>query len=253
MDTQHQPTPARIDSVIDLTTKQSHLPYRFGDFGGQYAPEALVDCLEEIEQAFILAKSDPEFWKEFESHYPYIGRPSNLHLASRLTEKCSGAQIWLKREDLNHTGSHKINNALGQVLLARRIGKTRIIAETGAGQHGVATATICAKFGMQCTIYMGSEDIRRQSLNVFRIKLLGATVVPVESGSKTLKDAINEAMRDWVANCATTHYLVGSAIGPHPFPTMVREFQSVIGRETREQFLEMTGKLPDAVIACVGG
>ncbi|KAJ3105177.1 tryptophan synthetase, partial [Phlyctochytrium bullatum] len=226
---------------------------RFGDFGGQYAPEALVDCLDEIEQAFVKAKADPSFWEEFRSHYPYIGRPSPLHLAERLTEKAGGARIWLKREDLNHTGSHKINNALGQVLLAMRLGKKRIIAETGAGQHGVATATVCAKFGLDCTIYMGAEDVRRQALNVFRIKLLGAKVVAVESGSKTLKDAINEAMRDWVTNVKTTHYLIGSAIGPHPFPLIVREFQSVIGREARAQMLEKTFKLPEVVMACVGG
>ncbi|KAH6576488.1 hypothetical protein BASA50_006773 [Batrachochytrium salamandrivorans] len=229
------------------------LPPRFGDFGGQYAPEALVDCLDEIETAFSVALKDPEFWEEFRSYYSYINRPSQLHLAKQLTEECGGAQIWLKREDLNHTGSHKINNALGQVLLAKRLGKRRIIAETGAGQHGVATATVCAKFGLECVIYMGAEDVRRQALNVFRIRLLGATVIPVESGSMTLKDAINEALRDWVTNVQTTHYLIGSAIGPHPFPTIVREFQSVIGRETREQMLSLTGKLPDAVFACVGG
>ncbi|KAL2918476.1 anthranilate synthase / indole-3-glycerol phosphate synthase [Polyrhizophydium stewartii] len=229
------------------------LPPRFGEFGGQYAPEALVDCLDEIERAFNDALKDPAFWEEFRSYYSFVNRPSQLHKADRLTEECGGARIWLKREDLNHTGSHKINNALGQVLLAKRLGKRRIIAETGAGQHGVATATVCAKFGLECIIYMGAEDVRRQALNVFRIRLLGAKVVPVESGSKTLKDAINEAMRDWVTNVQTTHYLIGSAIGPHPFPTIVREFQSVIGRETREQMLALTGKLPDAVVACVGG
>lgn len=182
-----------------------------------------------------------------------MGRPSKLQLASRLTEKCGGARIWLKREDLNHTGAHKINNALGQALLAIRLGKKRIIAETGAGQHGVATATICAKFGLECIVYMGSEDIRRQALNVFRMRMLGAKVVPVTSGSRTLKDAINEAMRDWVSNVTTTHYLVGSAIGPHPFPTIVRDFQSVIGQETKEQMQAKLGKLPDVVVACVGG
>ncbi|KAI9206347.1 tryptophan synthase beta subunit-like PLP-dependent enzyme [Polychytrium aggregatum] len=226
---------------------------RFGDFGGQYAPEALVNCLQEIEAEYAKAVKDPEFWKEFQSYYSYIGRPSPLTFAKRLTDQCGGARIWLKREDLNHTGSHKINNALGQVLLALRLGKKRIIAETGAGQHGVATATVCAKFGLDCTIYMGAEDVRRQALNVFRIRLLGAKVIPVDSGSRTLKDAINEAMRDWVTNVETTHYLIGSAIGPHPFPTIVREFQSVIGRETRQQLLERQGKLPDAVVACVGG
>jgi len=196
---------------------------------------------------------DPEFWKEFESHYGYMNRPSNLYEATRLSEHVGGAKIWFKREDLNHTGSHKINNVIGQILLARRIGKQRIIAETGAGQHGVATATVCAKFGMKCVIYMGAEDARRQELNVFRMQMLGAVVVPVHSGSQTLKDAINEAMRDWVTNLSTTHYLVGSAIGPHPFPTIVRDFQRVIGREIKSQFIERVGKLPDAVVACVGG
>ncbi|KAJ3209303.1 tryptophan synthetase [Dinochytrium kinnereticum] len=263
------PLKATADIVGDSHFGHTLQP-RFGDFGGQYAPEALVDCLDEIEQAFVKAKADPGFWEEFRSHYPYMGRPSPLHLAERLTEKAGGARIWLKREDLNHTGSHKINNALGQALLAMRLGKKRIIAETGAGQHGVATATVCAKFGLDCTIYMGAEDVRRQALNVFRIKLLGAKVVAVESGeqfchvcgkllnarnagSRTLKDAINEAMRDWVTNVKTTHYIIGSAIGPHPFPLIVREFQSVIGREARAQILEKTFKLPDAVMACVGG
>ena len=199
------------------------------------------------------AKDDPEFWKEFRSYYDYMGRESQLQFADRLTAEAGGARIWLKREDLNHTGSHKINNAIGQVLLAKRIGKKRIIAETGAGQHGVATATVCAKFGLECVIYMGAEDVRRQALNVFRMRLLGAKVIPVESGSKTLKDAINEATRDWVTTVDYTHYLIGSAIGPHPFPTIVREFQSVIGRESREQMLKKAGKLPDVVVACVGG
>ena len=182
-----------------------------------------------------------------------MGRPGQLHLADRLTEKVGGANIWLKREDLNHTGSHKINNALGQILLARRLGKTEIIAETGAGQHGVATATVCAKFGMKCTVYMGAEDVRRQALNVFRMKLLGASVVAVEAGSRTLRDAVNEALRAWVVHLSTTHYIIGSAIGPHPFPTIVRTFQSVIGSETKEQMQRLRGKLPDAVVACVGG
>ncbi|KAL7751826.1 hypothetical protein RI367_002826 [Sorochytrium milnesiophthora] len=226
---------------------------RFGEFGGQYVPEALVDCLSELEAAFVQARDDPAFWKEFHDAYTYLGRPSPLHLAQRMTDHAGGARIWLKREDLNHTGSHKINNALGQILLARRLGKTRIIAETGAGQHGVATATVCAKFGLECVVYMGAEDCERQQLNVFRIKLLGGTVIPVESGSRTLKDAINEAMRDWVTNVSTTHYLVGSAIGPHPFPTIVKEYQSVIGKETRQQMLDQAKKLPDCVIACVGG
>ncbi|KAG9299718.1 hypothetical protein G9A89_013078 [Geosiphon pyriformis] len=242
------------ESEEDIKAAAIHkLDPRFGDFGGQYVPESLVDCLVELEKAYIGAKDDPEFWKEFRSYYDYIGRESQLQFADRLTAEAGGARIWLKREDLNHTGSHKINNALGQVLLAKRLGKKRIIAETGAGQHGVATATVCAKFNLECIVYMGSEDVRRQALNVFRMRLMGATVVPVDSGSKTLKDAINEAMRDWVTNVATTHYLVGSAIGPHPFPKIVREFQSIIGKEAREQMLKKAGKLPDVIIACVGG
>ncbi|CEQ41608.1 SPOSA6832_03344, partial [Sporobolomyces salmonicolor] len=226
---------------------------RFGDFGGAYVPEALYDCLEELTTAYADARADPEFWKEWEGEFGYINRPSQLYEASRLTEHCGGAKIWFKREDLNHTGSHKINNAIGQILLARRIGKKRIIAETGAGQHGVATATVCAKFGMECVVYMGEEDVRRQALNVFRMRMLGAKVVAVASGTRTLKDAINEAMRDWVTNLSTTHYLVGSAIGPAPFPTIVRDFQSVIGSEIKTQLAALTGKLPDAVVACVGG
>ncbi|RKF75478.1 Tryptophan synthase [Golovinomyces cichoracearum] len=228
-------------------------PSRFGEFGGQYVPESLMNCLSELEKGFNKIKNDPTFWAEFESFYPWMGRPGQLHMAEGLTKYAGGANIWLKREDLNHTGSHKINNALGQILLARRLGKSEIIAETGAGQHGVATATVCAKFGMKCTIYMGAEDVRRQALNVFRIKLLGAEVVAVESGSRTLRDAVNEAMRAWVVNLDTTHYIIGSAIGPHPFPTIVRTFQSVIGKETREQFLKKRGRLPDVVVACVGG
>lgn len=229
------------------------IPARFGQFGGQYVPESLMDCLRELEDGFTQAKSDPDFWKEYQSYYPYMGRPSSLHLADRLTEHVGGANIYLKREDLNHTGSHKINNAIGQVLIARRLGKTRIIAETGAGQHGVATATVCAKFGMACTVYMGAEDVRRQALNVFRMKLLGAKVVAVEAGSRTLRDAVNEALRAWVVDLDTTHYVIGSAIGPHPFPTIVRTFQSVIGQETKEQMKTLTGRLPDATVACVGG
>jgi tryptophan synthase len=228
------------------------LPPRFGEFGGQYVPESLMDCLQELERGFNEANNDPKFWEEYRSYYDYMGRPGHLHLAERLTEHAGGANIWLKREDLNHTGSHKINNALGQILIARRLGKTEIIAETGAGQHGVATATVCAKFGMKCTIYMGAEDVRRQALNVFRIKLLGAQVVAVEAGSRTLRDAVNEALRAWVVNLSTTHYIIGSAIGPHPFPTIVRTFQSVIGNETKQQMQEKRGKLPDAVVACVG-
>lgn len=229
------------------------VPSRFGEFGGQYVPESLMDCLAELEDGFNKARDDAKFWEEYRTYYPYIGRPGQLHLAERLTDHAGGANIWLKREDLNHTGSHKINNALGQILLARRLGKTEIIAETGAGQHGVATATVCAKFGMKCTIFMGAEDVRRQALNVFRIKLLGAKVVAVEAGARTLRDAVNEALRAWVVDLSTTHYIIGSAIGPHPFPTIVRTFQSVIGTETKEQMQKLKGKLPDAVVACVGG
>ncbi len=230
------------------------LPPRFGEFGGRYIPETLVAAHEELEAAYLEAKEDPAFQQEYEELLrTYVGRPTPLYFARRLTEECGGARIWLKREDLAHTGAHKINNALGQALLAKRLGKRRIIAETGAGQHGVATATACAMLGLECVVYMGSEDVRRQSLNVFRMKMLGATVVPVKSGSRTLKDAINEAMRDWVTNVRTTHYVIGSAVGPHPFPTIVRDFQSVIGREARAQMLEQAGKLPDAAVACVGG
>ncbi|PKI83901.1 tryptophan synthase [Malassezia vespertilionis] len=226
---------------------------RFGEFGGQYIPESLHKCHVELSNAYEAARNDPAFWDEFKSYYGYIGRPSKLYFAERLTEHAGGAKIWLKREDMNHTGSHKINNAIGQALLAKRLGKTRIICETGAGQHGVATATACAKFGLECVVYMGAEDVRRQSLNAFRIKMLGGKVIPVESGSRTLKDAINEANRDWVANLANTHYLVGSAIGPHPFPSLVRDLQAVIGNETKEQLQQAAGALPDAVVACVGG
>lgn len=239
--------------ALNVSGDPAAIPARFGEFGGQYVPESLMDCLAELEAGFNEAKNDPKFWELYRSYYPYMGRPSKLHLAERLTEHAGGANIYIKREDLNHTGSHKINNALGQVLLARRLGKTRIIAETGAGQHGVATATVCAKFGMECVVYMGAEDVRRQALNVFRMKLLGASVVAVEAGSRTLRDAVNEALRAWVVDLATTHYVIGSAIGPHPFPTIVRTFQSVIGDETKVQMQELTGRLPDAVVACVGG
>ncbi|KAI0053865.1 bifunctional tryptophan synthase TRP1 [Auriscalpium vulgare] len=239
--------------VSNSASEPTVLPMRFGQFGGQYVPEALFDCLVELEEAHKSAMSDPEFWREWEGLFGYMNRPSNLYFAEQLTKHAGGAKIWMKREDLNHTGSHKINNAIGQILLARRIGKTRIIAETGAGQHGVATATVCAKFGMECVIYMGAEDVRRQALNVFRIQMLGAKVVPVHSGSRTLKDAVNEAMREWVTNLSTTHYLVGSAIGPHPFPTIVRDFQKVISKEIKTQLQSLRGKLPDVVVACVGG
>ncbi|KAB8076635.1 tryptophan synthase beta subunit-like PLP-dependent enzyme [Aspergillus leporis] len=239
--------------ALNGTGNPAAQPSRFGEFGGQYVPESLMDCLAELERGFEEALKDPKFWEEYRSYYPYMGRPSSLHLANRLTDHVGGANIWLKREDLNHTGSHKINNALGQILLARRLGKTRIIAETGAGQHGVATATVCAKFGMECVVYMGAEDVRRQALNVFRMKLLGASVVAVDAGSRTLRDAVNEALRAWVVDLDTTHYIIGSAIGPHPYPTIVRTFQSVIGDETKQQMMEQIGKLPDAVVACVGG
>ena len=227
---------------------------RFGPYGGRYVPETLMAALEELEAAYAQAKEDAEFQRELdELMRQYAGRPTPLFYAARLTQKLGGAQIYLKREDLLHTGAHKINNCLGQGLLARRMGKGRIIAETGAGQHGVATATVCALLGFECVVYMGSEDMRRQELNVFRMKLLGAEVWPVNSGSCTLKDAINEAMRDWVTNVRTTHYLLGSVLGAHPYPEMVRDFHRCIGREAREQILSQTSKLPNAVVACVGG
>jgi len=227
---------------------------RFGEFGGQYIPETLSVAFEEIEQAFEDAMNDPEFLAELDRYRrDFVGGPTPLHKAERLTEFAGGANIWLKREDLAHTGAHKINNAIGQALLAKRIGKPRIIAETGAGQHGVATATVCAMLGLDCTVYMGAVDCERQKLNVFRMNTLGAKVVPVQDGQRTLKDAINEAMRDWVTNVRDTHYLIGSAVGPHPFPSIVKEFQSVMGREMRAQMLDKAGKLPDAVVACVGG
>ncbi len=226
----------------------------FGPYGGRYVPEILISPLEELERAYTEARNDPAFQAELASllHH-YAGRPTPLYFARRLTETLGGAQIWLKREDLLHTGAHKINNCLGQILLARRMGKRRIIAETGAGQHGVATATVCALFGMECVVYMGEEDMQRQRLNVFRMRLLGATVAGVTNGSRTLKDAISEAMRDWVTNVETTHYLLGSALGAHPYPMMVRDFHKVIGEEARSQSLNEIGRLPDAVIACVGG
>ncbi|KAJ6026399.1 tryptophan synthase [Penicillium canescens] len=244
---------ARLDTT-DLTDGQGPVAsMRFGEFGGQYVSESLMGCLSELDQEFEAARHDRAFWEEYRSYYPYMGRPSSLYFAARLTEMTGGANIWIKREDLNHTGSHKINNALGQILLARRLGKRRIIAETGAGQHGVATATVCAKFGMECVVYMGAEDVRRQALNVFRMKLLGAKVVSATSGSRTLRDAVNEALRAWVKDVETTHYILGSVVGPHPFPTIVRTFQSIIGQETKEQMRHAIGKLPDAVVACVGG
>ena len=230
------------------------LPGRFGDFGGQFVPEVLMPALAELEEAWAAAKNDAAYQRELGAILrSYAGRPTPLTYAPHLSEELGGAQIYLKREDLAHTGAHKINNALGQALLAKRMGKQRIIAETGAGQHGVATATACSRFGLHCVVYMGAEDVRRQALNVFRMRLLGAEVRAVESGSRTLKDAINEAIRDWVTNVRDTYYLLGSAIGPHPYPTLVRDLQTVIGRETREQLRTATGRLPDIVIACVGG
>lgn len=226
----------------------------FGQYGGRFVPEALIGALDELEAAHESAKKDPEFQSELsELHRTYTGRPSLLTEAKRFSEFAGGARIFLKREDLNHTGSHKINNVLGQALLAKRMGKRRIIAETGAGQHGVASATAAALLGLECVVYMGEEDTKRQSLNVARMKMLGAEVVPVTQGSKTLKDAINEAMRDWVTNVKTTHYLLGTVAGPHPFPTVVRDFHKIIGEESRDQILKLTGRLPDAVLACVGG
>jgi tryptophan synthase beta chain len=227
---------------------------RFSSYGGRFVPETLMDALNRLADAYEEAKYDQEFQARFEYYLRhYVGRPSPLFHAERLTKYAGGAEIHLKREDLNHTGAHKINNAIGQVMLAQRMAKSRVIAETGAGQHGVATATACALFGLECTVYMGVEDIRRQKLNVFNMRTLGATVVPVSTGSRTLRDATNEAMRDWMATSATTHYTIGSVVGPHPFPMIVRDFQSVIGRETKAQCLERIGRLPDAIVACVGG
>lgn len=226
----------------------------WGEYGGRFVPETLVAPLDELTEAYLSARDDREFQDELQQLLKdFSGRPTALFHAKRLSENLGGAKIYLKREDLNHTGAHKINNCIGQILLARRMGKKRIIAETGAGQHGVATATVCALFGLECVVYMGTEDMRRQELNVFRMRLLGAEVRGVDSGAKTLKDAINESLRDWVTNVNTTYYLLGSALGPHPYPVMVRDFQSVIGREAREQILEKEGRLPDYLIACVGG
>jgi len=236
--------------VYDLPDAQGH----FGPYGGVFVSETLIAALEDLKAAYARYRDDPAFQAEFAYELKhYVGRPSPVYHARRWSEHFGGAQVYLKREDLNHTGAHKINNVIGQALLARHLGKPRVIAETGAGQHGVATATIAARYGMECVVYMGSEDIKRQAQNVYRMKLLGATVVPVESGSKTLKDALNEAMRDWVTNVENTFYIIGTVAGPHPYPMMVRDFQSIIGREAREQMLEMAGRQPDAVLACVGG
>ena len=241
-------------ATIRATKVSRNTSGRFGAYGGRYVPETLMSALEELEREYEKAKRDRKFRRRLDELLrTFAGRPTPLFFARRLTEKLGGARIYLKREDLLHTGAHKINNCLGQALLVERMGKHRVIAETGAGQHGVATGTVCALFGFQCIVYMGTEDMRRQELNVFRMRLLGAEVRPVDSGSRTLKDAINEAMRDWVTNVRTTHYLLGSVLGAHPYPTMVRDFHKVIGRETRRQILRAEGKLPNAIIACVGG
>ncbi len=240
-----------MPSKLDNTANQ---PGRFGPFGGQYVPEVLMGAIHQLEAEYERAREDPAFHSELDEYLrDYAGRPSPLYFARRLTEHVGGAQIFLKREDLNHTGAHKINNTLGQALLARRMNKPRVIAETGAGQHGVATATAAAVLGLECVVYMGVEDVRRQALNVYRMRLLGAECIPVETGQRTLKDAINAALRDWMASVATTHYIIGSVMGPHPFPTIVRDFQTVIGRETRQQIQQSAGRLPDALVACVGG
>ena len=245
-----EPTGATPNSFRSQPDDRGH----FGQFGGRYVAETLMPLILDLEREYNAAKADPAFKAEFEDLLEhYVGRPSPLYFAPRLTEHFGGGQIWFKREELNHTGAHKINNCIGQILLAIRMGKTRIIAETGAGQHGVATATVCARFGLPCVIYMGAVDVARQQPNVFRMKLLGAEVIPVESGAKTLKDAMNEAMRDWVANVHDTFYIIGTAAGPHPYPELVRDFQSVIGKEARAQMLARTGRLPDLLLAAVGG
>ncbi len=240
-----------------MTIKYSNYPDNkghFGQFGGVFASETLMHCLDELNSAYRKLKTDPEFSTQFnEDLADYVGRPSPLYLAQRLTEECGGAKLWLKREDLNHTGAHKINNTVGQILLAKAMGKKRIIAETGAGQHGVATATVCARMGLECVVYMGEVDIQRQAINVYRMKLMGAEVRSVDSGSKTLKDALNEAMRDWVTHVDDTFYIIGTVAGPDPYPQMVRDFNSVIGKEAKKQFADKVGGLPDALVACVGG
>jgi tryptophan synthase beta chain len=240
-----------------MTTSDTGLPNaqgRFGPFGGQFVPETLMVALQQLTDEYAVAKADPGYQAEYAKLMKdYVGRPTSLYFAQRLTEKAGGARIYLKREDLAHTGAHKINNALGQALLAKRMGKRRIVAETGAGQHGVATATVCAMMGMDCVVYMGTEDMRRQEPNVFRMRMLGAEVRGVTAGSRTLKEAVSETIRDWVTNVEDTHYIIGSVVGPHPYPMMVRDFQTVIGRESREQMLDETGKLPDYAVACVGG
>ncbi len=240
----------QLKNDVNLPDVNGH----FGIYGGRYVAETLMPLIQEVEKEYDRAKQDPAFQEELEYYLThYVGRPSPLYFAQRLTAHCGGAKIYLKREDLNHTGAHKVNNCVGQALLARRLGRKRIIAETGAGQHGVATATVCALFGLECIIYMGARDIERQMPNVFRMKLLGATVVPVESGACTLKDAMNEALRDWVSNVDNTFYLIGTVAGPHPYPAMVRDFQTVIGNETRDQIMQAEGRIPDTLVACIGG
>ncbi len=248
--TTHPEAPARMSNSYAWPDSEG----RFGTFGGRYVAETLMPLILELDEAYEAAKKDPSFQAELNQYLThYVGRPSPLYFAERLTEHFGGAKIYFKRDELNHTGAHKINNCMGQILLARRMGRTRIIAETGAGQHGVASATVCARFGLPCTVYMGATDVERQKPNVFRMNLLGATVVPVTSGRGTLKDAMNEAMRDWVTNVGDTYYIIGTAAGPHPYPAMVRDFQTVIGREAREQILQAEGRLPDAVVAAIGG
>src|SRR6056300_139567 len=242
--------PITDNTKVQLPDENGH----FGQFGGRFVSETLMGALEELEEVYRKLSNDPDFQEEFDKDLAhYVGRPSPLYFAERLTDKVGGAKIYLKREDLNHTGAHKVNNTIGQALLAKFMGKPRVIAETGAGQHGVASATVAARLGLECKVYMGEEDVRRQALNVYRMKLLGAEVIPVTSGTKTLKDAMNEAMRDWVTNVDNTFYIIGTAAGPHPYPMLVRDFQCVIGRETKQQCMNQIGRLPDAVVACVGG
>ncbi len=242
--------PTHVDNFTQFPDQNGH----FGIHGGRFVSETLMAALEELENIYNTAKADPEFWKAFQDDLVnYVGRPTPLYFAKRLTEETGGAKIFLKREDLNHTGAHKVNNTIGQALLAKMVGKKRIIAETGAGQHGVATATIAARLGLECVVYMGADDVERQAMNVYRMRLLGAKVVPVTSGTRTLKDAMNEAMRDWVTNVDNTYYVIGTVAGPHPYPMLVRDFQAIIGKEAKIQHLEKTGKLPDALVACVGG
>ncbi|WP_255855438.1 tryptophan synthase subunit beta [Marinobacterium rhizophilum] len=244
------PTKAELAALMQLPDDRGH----FGPYGGRFVSETLIGALQDLESTYESLRQDPEFQAEFDKDLAhYVGRPSPLYHAERLSRENGGAQIYLKREDLNHTGAHKVNNTIGQALIAKKMGKPRVIAETGAGQHGVASATVAARLGLECVVYMGIEDVRRQALNVYRMKLLGATVVPVESGTRTLKDAMNEAMRDWVTNVDSTYYIIGTAAGPHPYPKLVRDFQCIIGREARQQCLDQVGRLPDALVACVGG